>query len=138
MYDVLTSYVKFSILSEEDSLQLTICECYSWEMALQVGLDVWFDWKGVWEDGGKVNSAKAYTRNDESSRSIFNGCYIIKLNSVALVCERTNVKIMESTNFWDMTPCSPLKVNRRFGGTCCLHLQGRIINRARNQRERRW
>jgi hypothetical protein len=27
--------------------------------------------------------------------------------------------------FWDMTPCSPLRVNRRFGGTCPLHLQGR-------------
>jgi hypothetical protein len=24
-------------------------------------------------------------------------------------------------------PCSPLKVNRRFGGTCRLHLQGRSI-----------
>jgi hypothetical protein len=26
---------------------------------------------------------------------------------------------------WDITPCSPLKVNRRFGGTYRLHLQGR-------------
>jgi hypothetical protein len=25
--------------------------------------------------------------------------------------------------FWDITPCSPLKVNRRFEGTCCLYLQ---------------
>jgi hypothetical protein len=24
--------------------------------------------------------------------------------------------------FWDTTPCSPLKVSRRFGGTCRLHL----------------
>jgi hypothetical protein len=32
-------------------------------------------------------------------------------------------------------PCSPLKVNRRFGGTYRLHLQGRRINQARNQRE---
>jgi hypothetical protein len=34
-----------------------------------------------------------------------------------------------------ITPCSPLKVNRYFGGTCCLHLQGRKIGQARNQRE---
>jgi hypothetical protein len=27
--------------------------------------------------------------------------------------------------FWDMTPCSPVSVNRRFGGTYRLHLQGR-------------
>jgi hypothetical protein len=31
-----------------------------------------------------------------------------------------------------MTPCSPLSVNRRFGGTYRLHLQGRISS-ARNQ-----
>jgi hypothetical protein len=24
--------------------------------------------------------------------------------------------VMKSTIFWDITPCSPLKVNRRFGG----------------------
>jgi hypothetical protein len=29
------------------------------------------------------------------------------------------------TIFWDIAPCSPLKVNRCFGGKCCLHLQGR-------------
>jgi hypothetical protein len=35
--------------------------------------------------------------------------------------------------FWDITLCSPLKVNRHFGGTCRLHLQGRRISQARNQ-----
>jgi hypothetical protein len=35
----------------------------------------------------------------------------------------------KSCIFWDITPCSPLKGNRRFGGTC-LHLQGRIISRS--------
>jgi hypothetical protein len=33
--------------------------------------------------------------------------------------------IMKTTIFCDRTPCSPLKVNQRFGGTCRLHLQGR-------------
>jgi hypothetical protein len=33
--------------------------------------------------------------------------------------------VMKSIIFWDMTPCSPLSVNRRFGGTYRLHLQGR-------------
>jgi hypothetical protein len=45
---------------------------------------------------------------------------------------------MKSSVFWDITPCSPLKANRRFGGTCRLHLQGRRISRSRNQRESRW
>jgi hypothetical protein len=40
--------------------------------------------------------------------------------------------------FGNITSCSPLKVNRRFGGTCRLHLQDRRIIRARNQSESRW
>jgi hypothetical protein len=32
--------------------------------------------------------------------------------------------VMKGIIFWDMTPCSPLSVNRRFGGTYRLHLQG--------------
>jgi hypothetical protein len=30
---------------------------------------------------------------------------------------------MKSFVFWDTTPCSPLKVNCRFRGTCRLHLR---------------
>jgi hypothetical protein len=36
--------------------------------------------------------------------------------------------------FWNIMRCSLLKVNRRFGGTYRLHLQGRKISWARNQR----
>jgi hypothetical protein len=35
-------------------------------------------------------------------------------------------------------PHSPLKFSRRFGGICRLHLQGRRIRQAINQREHRW
>jgi hypothetical protein len=38
--------------------------------------------------------------------------------------------VMKSTIFWNITPCSPLKVNRRYIGTYRLHLQGRKIIRA--------
>jgi hypothetical protein len=31
--------------------------------------------------------------------------------------------VMTCSISWDITPCSPLKVNRRFGGTYLLHLQ---------------
>jgi hypothetical protein len=44
---------------------------------------------------------------------------------------------MKSCIFWDITPCSPFKVNRRFGGTY-RHRQGRRISHARNQRKSRW
>jgi hypothetical protein len=35
------------------------------------------------------------------------------------------VVVMKSIIFWDMTLCSPLSFNRRFGGKYRLHLQGR-------------
>jgi hypothetical protein len=41
--------------------------------------------------------------------------------------------LLKSTIFWDITLCSPLRVNRCFGRTYCLHLQARKINWARNQ-----
>jgi hypothetical protein len=43
--------------------------------------------------------------------------------------------VMNSTIFWDITPCSPSRARRRYGGTYRLHLQGGRINRARNKRE---
>jgi hypothetical protein len=41
--------------------------------------------------------------------------------------------IMKNCIFWDITPCNPLKVNRRFGVKYRLHLQGPRISRARNK-----
>jgi hypothetical protein len=32
--------------------------------------------------------------------------------------------VRKSSTFWDITPCSPLKVNRYFGGIGRFHLQG--------------
>jgi hypothetical protein len=40
---------------------------------------------------------------------------------------------MKSSIFWDITPCSPLRVNEPFGGTCRLHLQNQRISQPRNQ-----
>jgi hypothetical protein len=33
-----------------------------------------------------------------------------------------------SVVLWDMTPCSPVDVHQCFGGTYCLHLQGKIVS----------
>jgi hypothetical protein len=41
--------------------------------------------------------------------------------------------IMKNSVFWNITPCSALKVKRSFGGTCYLHLHGQRINQARSQ-----
>jgi hypothetical protein len=42
---------------------------------------------------------------------------------------------MKYSVFWDTMACSPVKVNRRFGGACCLHPQGWRLNEARHQHE---
>jgi hypothetical protein len=42
-----------------------------------------------------------------------------------VVCAIRTSLLLKSINFWDITPCSPLSVNRRFGGTFRLHIQGR-------------
>jgi hypothetical protein len=47
----------------------------------------------------------------------------------------SNVKI---SVFCDVTTCSQLKVNLRFGGTCHLHLQDLKMGRTRHQREPGW
>jgi hypothetical protein len=39
----------------------------------------------------------------------------------------------ESSVIWVITLCSLLKVNQRFGGTHCLHLQGRRVSQGRYQ-----
>jgi hypothetical protein len=43
--------------------------------------------------------------------------------------------VMKISVFWDITPCTALKVNSSFGGTRRLHLQGRPTSQARNQCE---
>jgi hypothetical protein len=42
---------------------------------------------------------------------------------------------MKSSIFCNITPCSPLKVNRHFVGTCGLQLQSRRISQTGDQRE---
>jgi hypothetical protein len=48
--------------------------------------------------------------------------------------EVSTAVVMKSIIFWDMTPCSLLSCNRRFGGTYRLHLQGRRNNSARTSK----
>jgi hypothetical protein len=48
------------------------------------------------------------------------------------------IKFLNSIIFWDITPCSPLSFNRRFGGTYRLHLQGRRNKFSKIQQASRW
>jgi hypothetical protein len=53
--------------------------------------------------------------------------YVVRLNKIRNTISKCSI-------FWDTTLYSPLKVNRRFGGTCHLHTQSRR-SQARNQHE---
>jgi hypothetical protein len=57
---------------------------------------------------------------------------IWSVNSVGF--EDLTAAVMMSTTFWDIMPCSLLKVNRLFGATYRIHLQDERIN----QGESRW
>jgi hypothetical protein len=61
--------------------------------------------------------------------------YEPSLMFVLVAFEVLTAVVMKISIFWDVMSCSPLKVNRRFGGTCRLHLQGWRISQARNQHE---
>jgi hypothetical protein len=54
-------------------------------------------------------------------------CFDLRNNFHYVGFEVYTAVAMKSSIFWDTTPCSPLKVNRRFGGTCRVHVQGRRI-----------
>jgi hypothetical protein len=41
--------------------------------------------------------------------------------------------VMNSSVFWHITPCSLLKINKRFGGSCRLHHQSRKKSHSTNQ-----
>jgi hypothetical protein len=78
---------------------------------------------------GRVSPANSHSTNC----SIFITHPIIRHYIVSLLTASLNKQLkrpqanikLKSTIFWDITPCSPLSVNWRFGGTYRLHLQDR-------------
>jgi hypothetical protein len=62
---------------------------------------------------------------------------VITYNYYNIGFEVLTTVVMKSAIFWDMS-CSPLKVNRRFGGKYDLYFKRRRIRQARNQREIIW
>jgi hypothetical protein len=59
-------------------------------------------------------------------------------DSCSLGSDPQFLSLLKSYIFWDITPCSALKVNLCFGGTYRLHLQGQRISKTTNWREIMW
>jgi hypothetical protein len=52
-------------------------------------------------------------------------CFTVLLNKLYYLGFEVFTAVVMKSTIWDMTPCSPLSFNRRFGGTYRLHPQGR-------------
>jgi hypothetical protein len=53
-----------------------------------------------------------------------------------VICEFLIEVVMKRSLFQDITLCSPLKINLRFGGTCHFHFQGPRIGQAKTRMTR--
>jgi hypothetical protein len=62
-------------------------------------------------------------------------CHRSVVQSICVGFQFLTAVLMKNPIFWDITPCSPLKISRRFGETCRFHLQDRRLSQARNQHE---
>jgi hypothetical protein len=71
----------------------------------------------------KLHIAKTHGYNKNASVSSTGDRGKVRSKGNVLEFEVITAVVM-SYIFWDTTPCSPLKVNQCFGGTCRLHLQG--------------
>jgi hypothetical protein len=95
----------------------------------------------------KINIVRHLTWH---SRRLFGKCnaYSVWLHTAATkhVCQSTvfcrmeqivilNLSSLRSSIFWDITPCSPLKINRSCRGKRCLPFQDRRISQAKDQHE---
>jgi hypothetical protein len=54
-------------------------------------------------------------------------------HSIEYVKIRGITYILNSPVFWDIILYSPVRVNRRFRGTHCLHLQGKRVSEGRKE-----
>jgi hypothetical protein len=97
----------------------------------------WLNWSTIpaltWRAWGKWRKASVGTAGVPTEIPKAISPYIYPAHCIVkYMPSASNVK---SPIFWDITPFSPLKVKRHFGGKCSLHLQGRRISQVRNQHE---
>jgi hypothetical protein len=109
----------------------------------------WLPCSNLFNPSKKIPFGSAANRNKEKPKT-YQHLYVFtrrKLTPISWTLKNiytcTSMWIVDVLNvkfsvFWNITPCSPLKGYRRFGGTYRLRFRGRRISRARNQRESKW
>jgi hypothetical protein len=74
-----------------------------------------------------------WSRFSSRSTRVFYHPASSEMLTVRVGTEVITAGVTKSSIFWDITPSSPLKIDRRLRGTFSLHFQGLRINLARNQ-----
>jgi hypothetical protein len=99
---------------------------------MRVNEEDWHDWRLFCPYGCSLRDVRGGQLRSGGGR-------ILKMLDIDSLIHKLPISITDKTYsvlmssiFWDITPCSPWKVNRRFGGTYRLHLQSRRISVARN------
>jgi hypothetical protein len=64
--------------------------------------------------------------------------FVLKQNFSWCRFEILTAVVTKNSLFWDITPCSPLKLKQYFGEIYHIHLQGRRIISEKNKREIMW
>jgi hypothetical protein len=87
-----------------------------------------------------VQSPLIVTLGPKSSRLgpswYLSGLSMLKMSTPSESEALTKMEVVGSeVLFWDLTPCGPFKVNRRFRGTFCIHFHGRRMSQTGTQRE---
>jgi hypothetical protein len=145
----MTSFKFHNSEGQLGSLLNTACTCNklkSAELHYKPGVGTWilrtlseFTWNRSKRRKSMLIRWVAGPYNKNSARNSQKAYTIAKTNRfMALRFWGSRSGVTNSSLFWDIMPCSPLKVNWRFGRTCHLILHGRRSKRARNQSKNNW
>jgi hypothetical protein len=92
------------------------------------GAEIRSEMKSVSEATSHLFASLSHKRVSEPLTTKTNkleGTHQFKMAKRVVGFEVFTAVVMNSIIFWDMTPCSPLSFNRRFGRKYRFHLQGR-------------
>jgi hypothetical protein len=100
----------------------------------------WVPWAvspGVKQLGFEADLSPSFSVKFKNSGTLPTLLHTPSWRGAKLIKQRNNFNftavVTKSYILWNITPCCPLKVNRRFGGRCHLHLYGRRISQTRKQ-----
>jgi ABC-type uncharacterized transport system ATPase subunit len=80
----------------------------------------------MWKANGKTTTLQLLldSLSPKTEKLSLEGTMDLSRDRLILELEVLRAVVVKSTIFWDITPCNPFRVNRRFGEIYSLLLQG--------------